>query len=175
MRDDVVLFHADAVSARRTVGRLSRAGFDGENISFLAPVEVTTAGRYSDRQVDRGITRSLARRAIIGGLIGAVLGVGPGIVLLVAFQDVTRTLLLAGAAAGGVFGWGIGVLVAFQSVPTMAPIWERTFAPLLPGSIPVLVVVESLRQRRRLERILRRTGVVAVLTYEEYRDSHDAD
>lgn len=170
MRDDVVLFLADAKSARRAVARLSRAGFDGENITFLTPVEVTVAGRYSDRQVDRGITRSLARRALIGGLIGAVVGVGPGILLLVAFQQASVTLVGAGAAAGGVFGWGIGVLVAFQSVPTMAPIWERTFAPLVPGSIPVLVVAESDKQRQRLDQIVRRTKPLAVLSYDEYRD-----
>lgn len=170
MVDEMVLFHADGPSARRTVSRLSRAGFDGQAITFLAPTEVVTAGRYADRQVDRGITKALAKRALTGGLIGAVIGVLPGVALLAAFTDPTSVIVAAGAAAGAVFGWGIGVLLAFQTTPTMVPVWERTFAPLLPGGVAVLVMVESKRQHRRLMRIVARSELVAVLSYEQYRD-----
>lgn len=170
MRDEMVLFHTDAKAARRTVSRLSRAGFDGEAISFLAPSEVTIAGRYADRQVDRGITGHLVRRALTGGVLGALVGIGPGMLLLTWFTPTTETLLWAGAAAGGVFGWGIGVLLAFQTTPTMVPVWERTFAPLLPGSVAVLVVIASAKQQRRLARIVRTSDLVAVLSYDEYRD-----
>jgi len=169
MIGEMVLFHADGMTARRTVSRLSWAGFDGDAIRFLAPTEVTTAGRYSDRQVDRGITQTLAKRALAGGLIGAFIGVAPGAFLLAVFSEATVVVLASGAAAGAVFGWGIGVLLAFQTVPTMAPVWERTFAPLLPGGVAVLVTIDSQRQYRRLMRIVARSELVAVLNYEEYR------
>ncbi|MEX2533916.1 MAG: hypothetical protein WD360_08130 [Nitriliruptoraceae bacterium] len=166
----MVLFHLDGTTARRTVSRLSRAGFDGDAMRFLAPSEVTTAGRYADRQVDRGITQTLAKRALTGGLIGALIGVVPGALLLAVFSQATVVVLASGAAAGAVFGWGIGVLLAFQTVPTMAPLWERTFAPLLPGGVAVLVTISTERQYRRLMRIVARSELVAVLSYEEYRD-----
>lgn len=170
MRDEVVLFHPDARSARQTIMRLSRAGFDGSNVTFLTPVEVTTSGRYSDRQVDRGTARTLVKRGVTGGFIGLALGIVPGMLMLTGFQQASTPVLVAGGAAGGVFGWGIGVLLALQMTPTMMPVWERTFAPLLPGSVPVLVVCETVRHRRRLRRILKRSRLVAVLSYDEYRD-----
>jgi len=170
MDDEMVLFHVDGAAARRTVSRLSRAGFDGEAITFLAASEVTTAGRYADRQVDKGTARNLLVRAVTGGCIGAIVGVGPGMLLLATFAEPTWALLLAGAGAGGVFGWGIGVLLAFQITPTMVPMWERTFAPLIPGGVAVRVIVDSPKQWRRLRRVVRRSQLVAVLSPDEYRD-----
>lgn len=169
MYDEMVLFHVDGPSARRTVSRLSRAGFDGEAISFLAPSEVTTAGRYADRQVDKGITKTLAKRAVLGGFSGAIVGIVPGALLLGMFGGTTVVVMGAGAGAGAMCGFGIGVLLAFQTIPTMVPMWERTFAPLLPGGVAVLVAIGSQRQYRQMMRIVGRSDLVAVFAYEEYR------
>lgn len=162
---DLVVLHADGPSARRTIERLSRAGVDGGSIVLLGPVEAQPPGRHGDRQTDLGSSLALGGRLVRGMLLGMLPGAAFGVLLLaVAVGDQPWPALLAGAGGGATLGAGLGVLVSLLSVPTMAPSWERTFSPLLPGGVAVGVHVTSDRTRRRARRALR--GLTGVVTEE---------
>ena len=167
---DVVAVHRNGADARQTIERLSRAGIDGGSILLLGHVEVTTAGRYGDRQTDLGSSLALGSRAVRGLLWGALPGAVFGAVLFAVMTEPTLFALLAGAAGGAGFGGSIGVLTALLSTPTMASSWERTFAPMVPGGVGVGVRIDSERQGRKVRRVLDRDVVLRVHEVDDLDD-----
>lgn len=153
---DLVAFHDSGSSARSTIERLSRAGIDGGAIELLGPVEVVTAGRYGDRQTDRGSSLALGGRLLRGLVWGAGPGAVFGAVVLSVASSPALVVVASGAGGGALFGAGVGALTALLAAPTMASSWERTFSPLVPGSVVVGVRVDSGRTARRARRVLER-------------------
>lgn len=151
---DIVAVHRDGKAARATIERLSRAGVDGGAIELIGNVEVVTAGRYGDRQTDLGSSLALGGRVVRGALYGILPGAVFGMIVLAIASSARWQVLAAGAGGGAMFGASVGVLVGLLSVPSMARSWERTFAPLVPGSVLVGVRVEDARTRRRAHRAL---------------------
>ncbi|MFA9429361.1 hypothetical protein [Egicoccus sp. AB-alg2] len=170
---DVVAVHRNGSDARQTIERLSRAGVDGGSIRLLGRVEVTTAGRYGDRQTDLGSSLALGGRAARGLLYGAPPGAVFGAVLLALTTEPTLFAITAGAGGGAAFGASIGVLTGLLSTPTMASSWERTFAPMVPGGVGVGVRIGSERQQRRVRRILERGEVLRVHEVDDLDDLED--
>lgn len=164
---DLLVFHRDGASARRTIERLSRAGIDGAAISLIGPAEVVTAGRYGDRQTDRGSAFALGGRVLRGGAIGAVPGALFGGLLMAVFAEPTVIDVGAGALGGAGFAAGIGVLTALLHAPTMVTAWERTFSPLVPGGVVVGVAISSARARARADRALRTADVERVVEVDD--------
>lgn len=164
------MFHRDGASARRTIERLSRVGVDGSAISLIGPVEVVTSGRYGDRQTDRGSAFALGARVLRGAAIGSLPGAAFGGTLLAVFADPTLLNIGTGALGGAVFGAGVGVLTALLHVPTMVTAWERTFAPLIPGSVAVGVAITDSRLRARVERALRGVGIERIVEVDDVED-----
>ena len=159
---DLVAVHVDAVAARDTIERLSRAGVDGGAIELLGRTEVVTAGRYGDRQVDRGSALALGRRIVRGLLLGAVPGALFGAVVVGVASSLSPGWLLAGAGGGAMFGASIGLLTSLLSVPSMAASWERTFAPRIPGGVALGVRVTDRRSDRRARRVLSAATIVSL-------------
>lgn len=160
---DLLAFHHDGRGARATIARLSRAGVDGHDIRLLGPVEVVTAGRYGDRQTDRGSSLALGGLLVRGMAWGVVPGALFGAVLLGAVAGWQEwSVLLAGAGGGAFFGAAVGALAGLLLAPTMATSWERTFSPLVPGSVVVGVRCADDRAQRRAERVLRVSGAHTV-------------
>ncbi|GGI08208.1 hypothetical protein [Egicoccus halophilus] len=159
---DLLAVHRNGKDARRTIERLSRNGIDGGSILLLGRVEVTTAGRYGDRQTDLGSSLALGGRAARGLLYGLLPGAAFGAVLLAVTTEPTLFAISAGAGGGAAFGASIGVLTGLLSMPTMASSWERTFAPMVPGGVGVGVRVHTSRQQVRVRRVLERAEVLRV-------------
>lgn len=167
---DLVALHHDGRTARITIERLSRAGVDGGSIELLGPAEVVTAGRYGDRQTDRGSSLTLGGRLLRGILWGIGPGALFGAVLLAVATTPSFVAIVTGAAGGAFFGAGVGALTAMLAVPTMVASWERTFSPLVPGSIVVGVRVEDLRTAKRAVKVLRLCGAHAVREIDDLDD-----
>lgn len=159
---DLVAVHRDGSDARRTIERLSRAGVDGGAIRLLGRVELPDAGRYGDRHTDRGSSLALGGRLVRGLVYGAPPGAVFGAVLLAVTTEPSAYAVLAGMAGGAGFGASVGILTSLLATPTMAPSWERTFAPMVAGGVGVGVRVESARDQRRIRRVLARPGVLRV-------------
>jgi hypothetical protein len=159
---DLLAVHEDAVTARRCIERLSRAGVDGGAIELLGRIEVVTSGRAGDRQTDLGSSLALGGRILRGAAWGAVPGAVFGAALLAATASEGMVTLLAGLVGGAGFGIGVGVLVALLAVPSMATSWERTFAPLVPGGVAIGVRGTDQRTLDRARRALSASGARTV-------------
>ncbi|HSK24920.1 MAG TPA: hypothetical protein VK906_17175 [Egicoccus sp.] len=159
---DLLAVHKNGTDARRTIERLSRAGVDGGAIRLLGRVEAVSAGRHGDRQTDLGSSLALGGRVARGLLYGVPPGAIFGAVLLAVTAEPSVYVVAAGLAGGAGFGGAVGILTSLLSTPTMAPSWERTFAPMVPGGVGVGIRVESARDQRRIRRVLARPGVLRV-------------
>jgi hypothetical protein len=117
----------DTDRARQAVEALSLKGVDGRRIRLEPPAEdPRPASREQVRAADRGSARILLLRAAAGGVVGAVLGATAGGVLgwwLVPDGDLARLAALVVSLA--VACAGLGAVVGLQTVPTMAPAWDR--------------------------------------------------
>lgn len=170
---DLVAVHGDIVAARHTIERLSLHGVDGGAIELVGRGEVRTAGRAGDRQTDRGSSLAMGGRFVRGWLLGAVAGALFGTVVVALATELTALAFVAGGLGGAAFGAGIGALTALQSTPTMAPSWERTFAPQVPVTeVLVGVHVTDARTAARARRAFRDTEVLRV---DEVPDLDDLD
>lgn len=135
---DLIAIHRDAAAARSSIEALSRAGVDGGAISLLAAGDEMPLSRHAVRTSDGGASSRLGGVSVRGAVIGAIVGAAFGAVL-VGFVAGSMTAIAAGILGGAVAGAGLGALTGLMGLPTMAPAWERSFAPLRPGSVIVAV------------------------------------
>jgi hypothetical protein len=123
--NDVVV--VPGASARELVGRLERAGIDGDRISFLrlgelsaASGDVTPRPRLDVGPIGQTEERSVVAWAVLWGLIGAiVLGL-----LVLAFASAGAALW--GALGGLALGGALGALWAAFMRLGASDAWERT-------------------------------------------------